>query len=181
MKRTFLPMGTLFGFFFLMIATAASPAWSAPKGPTGPAASDLEITTRVKALFDRDNHVDLRDVDVKTENGIVILSGTVLTHYERGYAVQTAGEIPIVKELVDRIKVVAPLTPDIALAKKIRADLLKNPMVNISKLNVTVEDGSVRLQGYVLSESQKRQAGDLVRYRKQVASLQNEIKVLSEE
>lgn len=146
--------------------------------------SDLKITTEIKATFEGDHHIDLSDVDVKTENGVVTLSGTVLTDYEKAHAVKHAGavrdRIKEVKSIVDTITVIFPADQDLVLAKDIRSDLLQNPALHVTKLKVSVQNGSVQLHGFVPSKEQKERVEKIVRGRKQVTSLKNDLVILSE-
>ncbi|MBI3803226.1 MAG: BON domain-containing protein [Nitrospirae bacterium] len=170
----------LLGIWFLV---GGSPVWAASNTTEAQQPpSDLKINTEIKAAFDRDNHIDLSKVDVQTKNGIVTLSGTVLTDYEKAYATQLASDVrdhlKKGKEIVNNITVIFPADQDLVLAKEIRSDLLQNPAVHVSKLKVAVKGGSVQLQGFVSSDEQKKRVDKIVQDRKQVASLKDDLVIL---
>lgn len=170
----------LLGLWFLV---GGSLAWPASSGAVRPPSSDLKINTEIEATFDRDDHIDLNDVHAKTENGVTTLSGTVLTDYEKAYAVQLAGDVrdrlKQGRDIVNDITVIIPADADLALAKRIRSDLLENPAVHVSKLNVSVQNGSVHLQGFVPSKEQKKRVDKIVHDGKPVVSLKDDLVILS--
>lgn len=140
--------------------------------------ADFSIVNRINADFDRDTRIDLKQVEVTSHEGTVLLKGTVLTEYERAHAAQLAGDVPGVKEVVNKINVVEPLNADFSLAKTIRGNILRNPALNVSKLDVKVKDRHVVLMGFVGDPNQKQTTGRIVRDIEGVHSLTNKIRVL---
>ena len=179
MGKVCLMIVAVFGSWFLV---SGSPAWSAATRTVNPP-SDLKINTEIEAVFDRDDHIDLRDVHVKTDRGITTLSGTVLTDYEKAYAEQLVGDVRdrLGRErgVVNEITVIIPADADLALAKDIRSDLLQNPAVHVSKLKVSVQNGSVHLQGFVPSQDQKKRVDKIVKDGRQVASVKDDLVILA--
>lgn len=60
---------------------------------TGQALSDAWITSKVKSSYLYDRQLDGLDITVKTEEGVVHLSGTVLSSAEKELAIETARNI----------------------------------------------------------------------------------------
>jgi hyperosmotically inducible protein len=76
-------------------------------GTSGNATSDAAITGAVKARLLGDGKTPGLKVDVDTENGVVTLSGTVANASERTRAVELARDTKGVKDVVDKLTVIA--------------------------------------------------------------------------
>ncbi len=71
----------------------------------GQVAHDTKITTEVKAKLAADHPANLKDVSVKTEEGVVYLSGTVPTGEQRARATELAASVKGVKKVVSQIEI----------------------------------------------------------------------------
>jgi hypothetical protein len=69
--------------------------------------------------------------------------------------------------------------PDAALAAKVRAALVAAPGLNGHAFDVTAREGRVSLFGTAASEALRRQAGELAAGVSGVASVDNQIKIVS--
>jgi len=79
-------------------ATAAAKAQNAADD-AGEAISDAWITSNVKSSYLLSSNLSGLDISVDTKNGVVALSGTVMSSEEKDLAIQTAENIKGVKEV----------------------------------------------------------------------------------
>jgi hyperosmotically inducible protein len=70
--------------------------------------ADSWITTQVYAKFFADRDIKARNLTVHTERGVVTLSGAVESSTEHDRAVSTAKSVDGVKQVVDKLSLVAP-------------------------------------------------------------------------
>lgn len=99
-----------------------------------------------------DNHVK-----VKSNDGVVTLSGTVPDNDQKALAEDTVKNLPGVVSVVNNIKVESEPAEhsDAWLAVKIRTDLLFHANVSATATKVDVSNGVVLLTGTVDSQAQK--------------------------
>jgi hyperosmotically inducible protein len=99
----------ILGLFLLIVglqfACQKHEAASAPNG-------DSDITKVVKEKLKSDENISARDIDVKTENGVVTLSGEVETQADLDQAVQIARSVPEVRNVHSRVRVKQVLTDE---------------------------------------------------------------------
>ena len=141
--------------------------------------SDHWIAWRVDALLQNDERFDYRDVRVAAKDGVVTLDGSVMTEYEKGHASLVAEDVPGVKGVENVILVVEPVNANFALAKKVRTQILENPELTISSLDVSAEQGRVEIRGIVSGSGERTEIGDIVKEMPGVATVENEIWVES--
>ena len=102
--------------------------------------------------------IDHEKIGVSVDMGVVALSGIVTSYAEKLLAESTARRIKGVRAIAEDITVRYPFdakTSDAEIAKRV-ADLLQwDPLVPDDKINVTVENGVVRLRGDVEWNYQK--------------------------
>jgi hyperosmotically inducible protein len=72
---------------------------------TGEYLDDATITTKVKAKFARDKWVQGRDISVRTDHGVVDLTGTVESAKESDRATALATKIKAVKAVHNNLKI----------------------------------------------------------------------------
>ncbi|MDD5248902.1 MAG: BON domain-containing protein [Rhodocyclaceae bacterium] len=77
---------------------------SGAKESTGQMIDDTAITTKVKSAFVRDQKVSALDISVKSDNGIVQLSGFANSAQEADRAAELARQVPGVKEVQNNIE-----------------------------------------------------------------------------
>lgn len=146
------------------------------------------ILKSVRAMLEREPRIDLHQWPVRlemTDDGAVVLEGDVGNVAAKKLALEIAGATPEVRGVVDRLHVV-PAEPrgdgailDALLARLLEVRELKNCTLRALKkgqtvtvqeirdddasgdLLVSVEDGVVTLDGWVISLSHKRMAGVL--------------------
>ena len=102
--------------------------------------------------------IDHEKIGVSVDMGVVALSGIVTSYAEKLLAESTARQVKGVRAIAEEITVRYPFdakTSDAEIAKRV-ADLLQwDPLVPDGKINVTVENGVVRLRGDVEWNYQK--------------------------
>lgn len=105
--------------------------------------------------------VDHERIGVSTVNGVVSLSGTVGSYAEKLLAEKTVRRVKGVRAVAEDLQVRyiwQPKTSDAEIAKRV-ADILDwDPLVPRDRINVTVEDGVVKLSGNVDWHYQKNLA-----------------------
>jgi osmotically-inducible protein OsmY len=139
--------------------------------------SDKWISWRVDALLKNDTRYDYRNVKVTGKNGVVTLDGSVLTPYEKFHAGLVAEDVPRVRAVVNNIVVEEPLNQDIAMAQRVRSEILQEPALKILSLDVVSKQGEVELYGVVSTSDQKKYASRFVGEKPGVKKVVNEILV----
>ena len=85
--------------------TNAKPATETKTERAKQATADAAITTKVKAAMAKDREVSARSIHVKTENGVVKLSGNAKTQAEADKAVSIAKNTKGVVSVTNDLKV----------------------------------------------------------------------------
>lgn len=102
--------------------------------------------------------IDHEKIGVSVDKGVVALSGIVSSYSEKLLAESTARRVKGVRAIAEDMTVHYPShskTTDAEIAKRV-ADVLEwDPLVPNDKINVTVENGVVRLRGNVEWNYQK--------------------------
>ena len=86
-------------------AKDTAPAEPAKKGRSDQPVDDSVITTKVKARFIKDKQVRARNIEVKTVNGVVHLTGTAKSKQEADKAVSMARDVKGVNSVQNDIRV----------------------------------------------------------------------------
>jgi osmotically-inducible protein OsmY len=177
--------------------TAPQPA---TKGRSDQPVDDSVITTKVKALFVKDKHVRARDVEVKTVNGVVELSGTVRSKNEASRAASIARKVKGVKSVKNDLQVAEkpaasapekmsdkdrPATTqrsdrpvaDSVITTKVKALFVKDKEVSFRTIEVKTVNGVGHLGGTAKSKQEAGKAVSMARDVKGVNSVQNDIRV----
>ncbi len=102
----------------------------------------------------------LSDESISTEakDGVVTLTGTVAVDSQRVLANETAGSMPGVTSVDNKLVTVAEVAADKAdywIRKKVKLNLYFHRHVNAGKTAVAVQDGIVTLRGEAASAAQK--------------------------
>ena len=88
-----------------LVALAAVPLLAAPLAafPAAADVSDAALRADVKERLTRDAFVERYDIDVRVEDGVVTLRGSVANDYEREQAAEVAGRVEGVRRVDNRI------------------------------------------------------------------------------
>ena len=144
--------------------------------------SDPQIESAIKERLVGDGRIDAKNIQVKVEQGIVTLSGTVPTLEDKSLAeALVSGTMVGIHKLNNDITVVRPVLKDAAIQKAIEAALRSVPALTESKLNkitVSVHEGGVALKGTVEKPLHRRLASKAAQSVPGVASIANLLKVV---
>lgn len=139
-------------------------------------------------------------VDIQSRDGIVTLTGTVMSEGQRREAVAAVKQVPDVKDVNDEIRVDNgnpnnPRTEDVAvtteqepadhhsdkwIAFKIKSSLLTHSDVSATHTDVNVLDGVVTLSGTAKTQAQKDLTAQYAREIQGVRDVRNEMQVRDE-
>lgn len=125
--------------------------------------ADREISAAIDNEFLIDDSVPFHRIDVRTTDGVVTLSGTVLHLLHRERAAEVARAVKGVRSVVNRIEVAPVDVGDRALERRVDEALLTDPVADRYELATTVDDGVVTLTGQTDSWAEKQIALDVVR------------------
>ncbi|HQG31863.1 MAG TPA: BON domain-containing protein [Deltaproteobacteria bacterium] len=123
-----------------------------------------EVRADVLSQMFRDDSLDPSGINVDVADSRVILTGTVPSYSDKWEAQNDAYDVPGVRYVENRLRVVPIVTPSLSDAD-IRARVEKvlnwSSVIDASRINVSVDNGIVTLSGIVDSYWQKGKAWDL--------------------
>jgi osmotically-inducible protein OsmY len=128
--------------------------------------TDSEIQQDVLRELKWDTRVEETDVGVEVDDGVVTLSGTVSSWGRRHAAAEAAHRVRGVLDVANDIVVKTPGTPgltDTEIAQAVRHALAWDVFVPESRIQSTVSDGVVMLDGEVDSLTELQDAERAVR------------------
>jgi osmotically-inducible protein OsmY len=143
--------------------------------------SNSEIIDQVRVALDRDPRIShAGEVAVSEREGAVTLRGSVSSFRQRRAAVQSAKSIPGVRDVVDelRIDLRDHFEDDQVRAAALQA-LIWDPDVPDDRIDVTVKDGWLTLNGEVRHQHESDAAFEDVSRLRGVGGITNEIKVVT--
>ena len=170
-----------YGAFLLLLAvtTAAAvvPTVGAVISPTLEN-SDARIEQAAKSSYNY--RTVLKDeVNVKSQNGVVTLTGVVQDKEEKTLAADTIENLPGVNRVRNEITIKSdyPEHSDGWIAFKIRSDLLVKSNVSMSSTKVDVQDGYVTLTGTANTQAQRELTEAYVKSIDGVRGIKNQIRI----
>ena len=114
--------------------------------------TDSQLQTDVMDELKWEPGVDQEGIGVAVTSGVVTLSGTVGSYAEKLLAEKTVRRVKGVRAVAEELEVRfawQPKKSDAEIAKRV-ADILEwDPLMPRDRINVTVEDGAVKLAGKV--------------------------------
>lgn len=144
--------------------------------------SDPQLESAIKERLAGDGRIDATNIQVKVEQGVVTLGGTVPTLDDKGLAeALVSGTMVGFRALKNDIVVVRPVLKDEAIRKAIEAALRSVPALRESKLNkftVLVHEGDVVLKGTVEKPLHGRLARKTAQSVRGVVSVANLLKIV---
>ncbi len=161
---------TLSMFFFSPPAILrASPAKDIP---------DQHISVAIESRFIVDKSIPADFIDVKTNNGIVSLTGRVTNLLAKERASKIVESIRGVKALINTIRVQPPNSlNDADIERNVLSALAADPATDSYELTVTVQNGIVTLGGLVESWGEKQLSEEVAKSVKGVKDVANHINV----
>lgn len=129
------------------------------KRSIGTMVDDSVIATTVKTKMISDEFVKARHIDVDVLNGVVYLIGVVESVSQRRMAADIARGVEGVRHVENQLVVgkttAGQILNDTILSSKIRTELLKDPDIRSTNVDVDTYNNVVTLTGIVSSESEK--------------------------
>lgn len=139
---------------------------------------DAQILADVQAELDWDPEIDATDVGVEVENGVVSLTGTVTSLWQKWAAERAALRVAGVRAVANDIEVQLPALgarTDADLAREVAEALGWHPGVPADRIEVVVQDGRVTLTGEVDWHHERQAAEEAARSVPGVKEIYNQI------
>jgi len=146
--------------------------------------TDDRIESAAKQSYVFRTYLNGDDIKIKSEDGVVILTGTISEESYRPLASETVASLPGVKSVDNRLAVkgeVPAVHTDTWLVAKVKSSLLFHRSVNASKTEVFAKDGTVTLRGEATSKAQKDLTTEYAKDVEGVKDVENEMKVVTAE
>ena len=156
------------------------------------ATPDSVVTGKIRAQMLTDETVRAANLNVDTQDGVVTVTGTVQTQETKDQAMRIIRETKGVLDVVDMISVrvsehygdapepertVGERIDDAAITIRVKNQLLGDPVVVGTKIDVDTRDGVVYLTGSAKSQAVKAKAIELASRTRGVRNVQANIAV----
>ncbi|KAA8728112.1 MAG: molecular chaperone OsmY [Ewingella americana] len=145
---------------------------------------DSAVTAKVKSALIDDKAIKSNDISVKTDNGVVTLSGFVGSQAEGEQAVAVATKVEGVKSVSDKLHTkdskeqsAKGYAGDTATTTSVKAKLLADDIVPSRMVKVETTDGVVQLSGSVKDQAQADRAESVAKTVDGVKSVKNDLKI----
>lgn len=173
-KRTHLACGTIIVAVLVLLLPGS--VWAGAGTDTSPTDQQIADAIEDELLFDRS--ISLNAVEVRVNDGIATLRGTVDNMLGQERAVRIAETVRGVRSVVDRIQV-KPFWGRMAweIEQDATTALIQDPATEPWEIDVTVDGNTATLTGVVDTWQEKHLAGEVVKGVRGVADLRNEITV----
>jgi len=139
--------------------------------------TDKDIAGSVATMIESNTMLADQDIDISIENGMVTLSGHVSFEFQRRSAERCVEHLKGVIAVVNRVQIVSPTAIEHDVREHIRQALMRNAIIDASKVQIDFDHGYVRLHGTVDSLQEKYAAARAAWRAKGVTRLQNDILV----
>lgn len=141
---------------------------------------DTELRRRVLEELDWEPSVDASAIGVAAKDGIVTLTGTVVSYAQKRNAERAAKRVSGVKAVAEDLAIKLPGTAergDTDIAQSVLSNLRFNVSIPHDRIQVTVENGWVTLDGEVEWQFQKSTAENAIKYTLGVKGITNRVGV----
>jgi osmotically-inducible protein OsmY len=143
--------------------------------------SDEQIQANIKNTFQWNPDLAAYKVDVTVKNGWAELSGTVDAYWKKVQAESDALSVNGVLGVTNNVAVVpTEKITDESIAEDVVNALERNLEINADNVDVTVRDGTVRLDGTVTTLSAKSAANNAALYTRGVVAVEDNLVVSSQ-
>lgn len=212
MKTLLATAGLLMGACVLPLAghaadkapAATSPSTSETMKRSDQPVEDTVITTKVKALYVKDSDVSALNIEVKTVDGEVHLTGNAKTRRAADKAASLARSVTGVKSVKNDIQIAPSSTAsardnapdkertatkpgrsahpidDAFITTKVKAQFIKDKVIRKAHIDVKTVNGEVELSGTADSKKQLSKAVSIARKVKGVKSVKNDVQVVAQ-
>jgi len=167
------PAIALFPVLAIALLLASAPAQASSK-------TDNRIEASAKKSYVFQTYLKGDDIKIRSEDGVVTLSGSVLEESHKSLARDTVAELPGVKKVDNQLQVKgegSAENSDIWLSMKVKTTLLFHRNVNGLKTEVSVKDAVVTLRGDATSNAQKDLTTEYAKDIEGVKDVKNEMTV----
>ena len=140
--------------------------------------NDEEVVSNVESQFKWNSQLNAEDIKVKSSEGIVSIEGKVYSYWEKSVAEAIANSSVGVMG-VDNNLTVLPRKSfiDVDIENDIKRELEKNPLIDESKLTISVSKGIVTVSGNVRYPVIKQHVIDIITYSGGVIDVVDELTV----
>ncbi|MDG6224851.1 MAG: BON domain-containing protein [Candidatus Thermoplasmatota archaeon] len=139
---------------------------------------DEEIVNFISNAFKWDAHLKSSDINIRSNDGTVTLSGPVDAYWKKHWAEERASTILGVKNIKNELGIVhSDSVTDEMISQNIINRLKSNMYVKVKNVNVNVEKGNVQLTGKVNSWGERYEAYKCALYTNGVKDIKNSITV----
>jgi osmotically-inducible protein OsmY len=141
---------------------------------------DSELRRKVIAELDWDPSIDNSAIGVAVKDGVVTLNGSVANYSQKKNAERAARRVAGVKAVAENLEIKLPGTAqrsDADIAQSVVSGLRFNVDVPRDRIQVTVENGWVSLEGEVEWQYQKSAAENSVKYLMGVKGFTDNIRI----
>lgn len=146
--------------------------------PTVEIPTDAEIRNNIQNILSWNTDIDVMDIDVSVEGGVVTLEGTVDEYWKKWKAVELVSDVSGVIDVLDEMTVVPTGSfIDKDIAETINDALDRNLYIDAEDITVEVEHGKVTLTGVVPTNFVRSKAGDIASYTAGVIDVHNNLVV----
>lgn len=150
-SRILTPFVMAASLLFLLVSIAPSTASARQM-------TDSEITLAVLDGLIEDEAVSGYNIDVRTDAGVVTLSGFVNNVRAKKRAARLAETVKGVRSVINNVEVYAPARSDGQIQDDVLTALMTNPATDSWEVDITVNGGTVTLDGTVNSWYEKQLA-----------------------
>lgn len=165
-QNIFISVFTLFAFLMIMPGIVSAQTYS-----------DRQIKIAIQNDFIYHDEINENMIDLKVEDGVVLLSGKEENLFSKNRARELASSIKGVKSVVNEIKVINTVIDDSKLLDHLKDRYIFNDVIDLQELTIEVDDGVVELGGNVDSYREKWMAEKIAAESKGVGKIQNKIEV----
>jgi hyperosmotically inducible protein len=151
---------------------------------------DLEIRVAILEALAHSRELGGKNIDVKVDNRVVTLSGSVETPAQRNGAEQIARAVDGVSSVINNLTVTnpqaatepptsaaTPVDSNTDLSKRVEFELYRTNAFNTQTMQIRAEDGVVKLSGTVRSRAEQLLAERVAQGVPGVKKVVNELKV----
>ncbi len=141
---------------------------------------DSEIRRKVLAELDWDPRIDASAVGVAVKDGVVTLTGSIVNYWQKKEVERVVKRVAGVKAVAEDLAIKLPGTAtrsDADIAQSVVSGLRFNVAVPPQRVQVTVENGWVTLEGELEWQYQKSAAESAVKYLIGVKGVTNNIDI----
>jgi len=144
-----------------------------------PVVDDESLKQHLKRALVRNPRIDHTKLSVEVINGVVYLGGFASTAAEKHLAEHEAWATPGVRDIINKIEVLsASPKSEMQIVGEIMEGLSYCLGLDLAKITVDFQDGTIRLRGTVPSAYLKEAAEELASWTPSVNSVSNELEVL---